>query len=165
MSAPAQTLKSKKGSAPTLRVLHRGKKNGADRSSVRGTLTSIAVVVVLGGAILFGVLLEQVVLAQSAFELSRLRADLAKAESHHEELLLASAKLDNAARIERYARTSLGMVEPSPGNTQYVVADVRTGTSLAEETVNRANARHLGRAGVGVVEPASATGAGYEDSP
>lgn len=164
MSAHAETLRSKKGFSPTLRLLHRGKKSKAKRSSVRGTLTAIAVVVFLGGAILFGVLLEQVALAQTAFELSRLRADLAKAESHHEELLLASARLDNAARIERYARTSLGMVDPAPGSTQYVVADVQTGTSLAEETVNRANARRLGRTG-GAVEPATATGAGYEGSP
>ena len=81
--------------------------------------------------------LEQVILAQSAFELGTLRQDMAAAESLHEELLLESAKLDNAARIERYARQSLGMVEPAPGTVQYVVADVRIGDSLAQTTVRR----------------------------
>ena len=165
MSALARALGSTPKSSPKLRLLKRRSRKSVKKSSVRGTLTTVAVAVVLGGSILFGVLLEQVVLAQSAFELSRLREDLAKAESHHEELLLATAKLDNAARIERYARTSLGMMEPTPGSIQYVVADVRTGTSLAESTVDRARARRLGRTGVGVMEPATAVGSGYEGSP
>jgi cell division protein FtsL len=124
----------------------------------------VGVAVVLGGAIIFAVLLEQVVLAQSAFELGTLRKNMATAESEHEALLLESAKLDNAARIERYARHSLGMVDPAPGSIQYVVADVRTGTPLAETTVRHGSAG-LRAAGVSSMENASAVGADYEGSP
>ncbi|HYI45963.1 MAG TPA: cell division protein FtsL [Actinomycetota bacterium] len=161
MSALAQVLRSKQP-APSLRLLRRNKKD-VRGSSVRGTLTMVGVACVLGGSIIFAVLLEQVVLAQSAFELGTLRQDMAAAESLHEELLLESAKLDNAARIERYARQSLGMVEPAPGTVQYVVADVRTGTSLAQTTVQRGSSGR--KATSSVVGPASAVGAGYGASP
>jgi hypothetical protein len=125
----------------------------------------VVAVVVIGGGILFAVLLEQVILAQSAFELSRIREDLAAAESHHEELLMISAKLDNAARIERYARRSLGMVDPLPGSTQYVVADIRTRSSVTAMTVAGGKTAKLRRAGVESAGQASATGANYGDSP
>ena len=37
---------------------------------------------------------------------------------------MEAAKLDSSARIERYARTTLGMVEPAPSDIQYIVADL-----------------------------------------
>jgi cell division protein FtsL len=121
---------------------------------------TIAVSLILGTAILVGILLEQVILAQSAFELSSLRKSLTIEEARHEELLMEAAKLDNAARIERFARQSLGMAEPAPGHIHYVVADVRTGNALAGSSVGsrpialrRAGATHLGSV--------TASGAGY----
>jgi hypothetical protein len=70
-------------------------------------------------------LLEQVVLAQSAFKLTEIRQDLAVAEENREVLMLEAAKLDSAARIERYAREELGMIDPAPHDVRYIVADIR----------------------------------------
>lgn len=78
------------------------------------------------GALITGVLLEQVVLAQSAFKLQAIDQRLAQAETRQEELLAEMAELESPGRIERYARTSLGMVDPT--SIEYIVARVRTGT-------------------------------------
>ena len=72
--------------------------------------------------VIFGVLLEQVVLAQSAFKLGHIREVTAEAEARHQELLLEATKLGSPGRIERYARTKLGMVDA--GEVSYIVADV-----------------------------------------
>jgi cell division protein FtsL len=72
---------------------------------------------------IFGVLLEQVVLAQSAFELGRVRQEVVAAEAHHQELLLEATKLGSPGRIERYARDRLGMVDSA--KVGYIVAEVR----------------------------------------
>jgi hypothetical protein len=66
----------------------------------------------------------QVILAQSAFHLSDLRDDIQKEEARHEELMLEAARLDSSGRIERYARETLGMVNPDPASVQYIVANV-----------------------------------------
>jgi cell division protein FtsL len=71
----------------------------------------------------FGVLLEQVVLAQSAFELGRVREEVVAAETHHQELLLEATKLGSPGRIERFAREELGMVDST--EVGYIVAEVR----------------------------------------
>lgn len=42
--------------------------------------------------------------------------------------MLEAAKLDSEARIERYAREKLGMVDPEPQNVRYIVADIQSGT-------------------------------------
>lgn len=76
-------------------------------------------------AVVAAILLEQVVLAQSAFHLSDLRRQLQAAEEKHEVLLLQAAQLDSSARIERYARENLGMVDPGPGGVEYIVADIK----------------------------------------
>jgi cell division protein FtsL len=85
-------------------------------------------VVILGGiaalGIVFAVLLEQVVLAQSAFKLARLRADVVAAEARNHQLLLDASKLQNAERIEQYARDQLGMVPARSASAEYIVADV-----------------------------------------
>jgi cell division protein FtsB len=87
---------------------------------------------ILASAIVAAVLLEQVVLAQSAFHLSDLRRDLQAAEEKQEELLLEAAQLDSSARIERYARENLGMVDPIPGGIQYIVADIKQPKKLRD---------------------------------
>jgi cell division protein FtsL len=95
------------------------------RSATR-RLAPLAIVGAIAiAATIFAVLLEQVVLAQSAFDLAGVREGIAKAEARHEELLLEAARLDSSARIERYARDTLGMIDPEPTNVQYIVADVR----------------------------------------
>jgi cell division protein FtsB len=78
--------------------------------------------VILTGAIVFGVLLEQVVLAQTAFRLSRLTADTQTARAQNGELLLKASRLGSPDRIESYARTQLGMIDPH--RVQYIIADV-----------------------------------------
>ena len=92
----------------------------------RGRGTRFAPLVVLGaicvGAVIFAVLLEQVVLAQSAFKLTQVNERLEVARAKHESLLLTAAKLEAPGRIENYARTRLGMVEPTV--VEYIVADV-----------------------------------------
>jgi cell division protein FtsL len=84
---------------------------------------------VIGGAILvlgivFTVLLEQVVLAQSAFKLNGLQKKLVAAEMHHQELLLEVNRLESSDRIERFAREKLGMVDSDPAAADYIYADI-----------------------------------------
>lgn len=110
---------------PELKVVRRRqnpkliKRTGARRLAPFTILAVIAI-----GAIIAAILLEQVVLAQSAFKLTHIRQELAKAEEDREVLMLEAAKLDSAARIERYARENLGMVDPSPNNVRYIVANI-----------------------------------------
>jgi len=63
-----------------------------------------------------------VTLAQSAFMFARIRQETIAAERRNQELLLQMTKLQSPARIEKYARTELGMVEPT--SIDYVIADV-----------------------------------------
>lgn len=84
----------------------------------------------IGGAIVivalvFGILLEQVVLAQSAFQLTETRDRLVAAEERHEAILRASARLDSPARIERFARQEIGMVDADTSSVQYIMADIQ----------------------------------------
>ncbi len=76
--------------------------------------------------IVFGVLLERVMLAQSAFELTRLMRRVEAADERRSELTFEVARRENPGRIERYAREELGMVDPDPAAMQYIVADVAT---------------------------------------
>lgn len=107
------------------------------------------VVMITIGAIVAGVLLEQVVLAQSAFKLSAINKRLAAAEARQEELLAEVAELESPGRIERYAKTHLGMVEPTV--VEYVVADVTIGGD--NKLAQALHAREI-------VEPSSATAIG-----
>jgi cell division protein FtsB len=118
-----------------LSVVECRRKASGKHQERRGRGFVITVSLLLGGAIVMGVLLEQVVLAQSAFELAKLRKDVVAAEATQEELLLQAARLDSATRIERYARRSLGMVDPAPGSVEYIVANVRTGDGLGRTSV------------------------------
>ena len=96
------------------------KRSGSRRSApwmIVGVITVVAIVA--------GVLLEQVILAQSAFKLEAINKRLSAAESRQEELLAEMAQLESPGRIERYARTRLGMTDPT--SVEYIVARVRTG--------------------------------------
>jgi cell division protein FtsL len=81
-----------------------------------------ATIVVLG--VVFAVLLEQVVLAQSAFKLKGIQDELVSAEGRHRELMLEAAKLESSERIERFARDRLGMIKPDVRSVGYIQADV-----------------------------------------
>jgi cell division protein FtsL len=89
-------------------------------------LAPFAIVASIGvGLVVIGVLLVQVVLAQSAFELAKVRQQVVKAESEHQELLLEATRLGSPGRIEKYAMDELDMVKPGPGQTDYIVADIK----------------------------------------
>lgn len=120
---------------PDLKVVQRRKtKKLIKRTGARrmAPFTILASIVIAG--IVSAILLEQVVLAQSAFELQTIRQELTKAEEDREVLMLEAAKLESAARIERYARETLGMVDPPPHSVRYIVADIgltRRGAAMA----------------------------------
>ena len=121
--AERRTEQGKPRLAPGLEVVRRRSKGLIRRSPAR----RLAPAVILGAigvvAVIFAILLEQVVLAQSAFELSRLRAELATVQARHERAMFEASRLESPERIERYARDELGMVEPSV--SEYVIADVK----------------------------------------
>jgi cell division protein FtsL len=118
-------------------------------------LAIVAVVCVLG--IVFGVLLERVMLAQSAFELTRLMERVEAADERRSELTFEVARRENPGRIEQYARTQLGMVDPDPAAIQYIVAEV------AQPRFDAAGGGRL-HARMSGTGPASAAGA-WEESP
>lgn len=95
--------------------------------------------VILAAGVIGGVLLEQVMLAQSAFKLQRIQERLQSAEAERQELLLEAAKLESPGRIEQFARTRIGMIDAPPAQVQYIVANVQTRaqTSPALTTVDR----------------------------
>lgn len=133
---------------PDLKVVTRRRsKRLIKRAGARklAPLTVLAVIAI--GGIIAGVLLEQVVLAQSAFKLTEIRRELTAAEENREVLMLEAAKLDSAARIERYARENLGMVDPMPENIRYIVADIRSGTRTGEMVATSDRLKTPGAAG------------------
>ena len=135
--APREKARSS-AKKPDLKVVHRRKskklikRTGARRLAPFTIMASIAI-----AGVVAAILLEQVVLAQSAFELQKIRVQLTEAEENREVLMLEAAKLDSDARVERYARETLGMVDPAPHSVRYIVADIglnRKGSALAAAT-------------------------------
>lgn len=117
--------------ADSLRLVRRRSRKLIKRKGPRRVAPVAIVAVILTGAIVFGILLEQVVLAQTSFKLARLSAETQKAQAQNGELLLKASRLGSPSRIEHYARTRLGMVDPT--NLQYIVAKLRphTGEAIA----------------------------------
>jgi cell division protein FtsL len=120
-SRPSRSAPS---SPPHLRVVRRKSRKLIVRHSSRRVAPYV-----IGGAILvlgivFTVLLEQVVLAQSAFKLAAVREKLVAAETRHNELMLQKAELESTDRIERFARDQLGMVDSDPVTLNYIYADI-----------------------------------------
>lgn len=143
-----------------LRVVRRRSRRGRiDRSGPGRTATVAALAMIGVVAVVFAVLLEQVVLAQSAFKLADVQRRLAEAEGRHEELLLQAARLGSPDRIERYARDRLGMVAPS--DVRYMVARVRSGSGagLAATAATRPGAARRVAAAVGDVPSRAAEAA------
>lgn len=154
MSARAQQVRAAVRERAALRVV--GEKSPLAKQRRRvAPLAVVAVLCVLG--IVFGVLLERVMLAQSAFELTRLMRQVEAADERRSELTFEVARRENPGRIEQYARTKLGMVDPDPTTMQYIVADVAA-RHLAD---GGRGAFHAGIPGSGA---ASAAGA-WEETP
>ncbi len=128
MSSAQHALHGPGPQAP-LKVVRRRSRRLIKRTSTRRVAPLAILAVILSGAIVFGILLEQVVLAQSAFRLSSLTRETQRAQAKNGELLLEVARLGSPGRIERYARTRLGMVDPS--NVEYIVARVHTAGETA----------------------------------
>lgn len=132
MSAQPSEIKTPKEWRTPLELVKRKGRRLAKRERSTRSAPLVILATICVGAVIFGVLLEQVVLAQSAFKLSQINEQLDAAESKHEELLLNAAMLEAPGRIERYARTRLGMVDPP--HVEYIVANVprRSGRRLAQ---------------------------------
>lgn len=131
---PAGARRAAKKPPPrnSLRVV-RGRTKGLIRRAggrrVAPTVIACAVLVV---ATISVVLIEQVMLAQTAFKVAKMRERIVKAEARHAELVLQAAQLGSSERIERVARRDLGMVAPE--EVHYVVANVKTrGNALAHQ--------------------------------
>ena len=130
MSSVPQTLSGSHRDRP-LQVVRRRSRKLIKRRSTRRVAPLAILAVILSGAIIFGVLLEQVMLAQTAFKLERLTKQTQQAQARNGELLLRSSRLGSPARIESYARTQLGMVDPT--TVQYIIANVhpRAGRTIS----------------------------------
>ena len=122
MSARAQEIRQAVRERAALRVV--GGKNATVLRPRRriSPLAIVALACVLGTIAV--VLVERVMLAQSAFELTSLMKQVEAADERRSELTFEVARRENPGRIEHYARTQLGMVDPDPATIQYIVADV-----------------------------------------
>ncbi|MFN2488224.1 MAG: septum formation initiator family protein [Actinomycetota bacterium] len=151
MSATEEQIPSQASSAPhpALSLIRRRSRSLIKRGSNTRFAPFAVFAAICVAALVSAVLLEQVILAQSAFKLASVRRDIIAAESRNQGLLLEMTKLQSPARIERFARARLGMVDRT--DVEYIVADVgsRDGRSVA---LLRPSAK-LGRAG-----PAAALG-------
>ena len=121
MSARAQEIRQAVRERAALRVVGDKRPALAPRRRVSPFVIA-AVIAVLGTVAL--VLVERVMLAQSAFELTRLMERVEASDERRSELTFEVARRENPGRIERYARTKLGMVDPDPTAIEYIVADV-----------------------------------------
>lgn len=137
MSARAAQLRPSRRAASDIRVIRRSGRTLIKRSGSRRTAPLAILGFITVAAIIAGVLITQVVLAQSAYKLQEINKKLSQAEARQEELLAEMALLESPGRIERYARTNLGMIEPS--NVEYIVAKVKVGSDnrLAEALERR----------------------------
>ncbi len=131
----ATQAKSKQTVAPQtgLSVVRRSRGGLIKRSANRRMAPLGILAILLIGATVATVLLEQVVLAQTGFKRAQLRDRVVVAEARHAELVLRAARLGSPERIERVAITELGMTYPAPSEVKYIVANVRqkSGAKLA----------------------------------
>lgn len=121
-----------------LRIIRRKRLNLIERVGMSRMIPYIIAGAIVTTALVFAVLLAQVVLAQSAFKLAELRKDVVAAETKHEELLLEVAKMESPDRIEAIARNQLGMT--SPHSVEYIVADI---TTKSQKTRSRSGAARM----------------------
>lgn len=127
MSARPSQLRAPRTRAknPGLRLVRRRSRT-LIRRGFSTRFAPMAIVATIGVvAVIVTILLMQVVLAQSAFQLGKIRQDVLEAESRHQELLLEATRLGSPGRIETYAMEELGMVKPKPSEIDYIVANVK----------------------------------------
>jgi cell division protein FtsB len=128
-TAPSRVRRvAKTSKVPHLAVARRQSRPMIKRGTSRRLAPAVIVCAIILAAAVVAVLLSHVVLAQSAFRLDQLRDRTNVALQRHEEFLYKVGRLESPARIERYARQELGMVDPN--RIEYVVADV--GKRIAE---------------------------------
>ena len=149
MTAPAQ-LAVVGEDAVAVRVVRRKKLKLIERAGLSRAIPYLIAGTIAIVAVVFAVLLEQVVLGQSAFKLAELRKQLLAAEAEHEELLLEVAKMESPDRIENYARANLGMTDPS--SIEYIVADIGDGSKGRGSRSGRARLTVPGGLASGVAE-------------
>jgi cell division protein FtsL len=153
-TAPARLRRvPNRSDAARLTVVRRRSRSLIKRGTSRRLAPAVIVCAIILAVAVAAVLLAHVVLAQSAFQLDRLRDRTNAAAQRHEELLYEVGRLESPARIERYARQELGMVDPE--RVEYVVAAV--GQRIAERWASEGEEADITR-------PASAAGLVDEDA-
>lgn len=136
MSVQARARRLEKtGHRPDLELVRRRSRRLIQRQAPRRFAPVAIVVAILVGTAVFGVLLEQVILAQSAFKMARVRDHLSEAEARHQALLLDVTRLESPARLERVAREELGMIQSSA--IGYIAAEVPLRRGLMPATISR----------------------------
>jgi len=109
-------------------VVRRKRRGLIQRSSFRRTTPLVIGGVIMVALLIATVLLEQVLMAQSAFKLGEIRQRTERAEAQQQELVLQVTQLENHERIEAFARSQLGMVETDVVGSEYMVADIELGS-------------------------------------
>ena len=127
---------------------------------IRRSASRRATPVVAGGVILVAllvatVLLEQVLMAQSAFKMDDIRTRIERAESKRQDLMLTVTRLENNERIESYARTRLGMIESDTATSEYMVADIDFGPGFRLAREESGDGTLTGAAAAFVIETAA----------
>ena len=119
-----------------LKVVRRKRRGLIQRGAARRATPLVIGGVILVSLLIATVLLEQVLMAQSAFKLEEIRQRTERAQARNQELVLEVTHLENHHRIEEYARTHLGMIETNSATTEYMVADIAAAgdTRLARQT-------------------------------
>ena len=104
------------------------KRNGKHRLSA---VVLLAGGVILAGAVIFGLVLVNIFLAQSSFRLSDLQGRVAEQEARHRQLRLEVAK---AEAPERIAQTAAELGLQAPGKQEYILgpAAIRAGRQAGD---------------------------------
>ena len=128
--AGAQRKSLSRASQPRtdLRVVRRKRRGLIQRSASRKATPLVVGGVIMVALLIATVLLEQVLMAQSAFKLGEIRERTERAEAKQQELVLQVTQLENKDRIEAFARTQLVMVESNAATSEYMVADIELGS-------------------------------------
>ena len=139
MSAQTSRVAPRRARRPqerNLKVVRRKQRSLIQRGAARRVTPLVFGGVILVALLISTVLLEQVLMAQSAFKLEEIRNQTESAESRQQELILQVTRLEDNSRIEEFARTQLGMIETNHTTSEYMVANiaVKADTRLARAT-------------------------------
>jgi cell division protein FtsL len=135
LPSPAATPRKRPPRQRNLKVVRRRRRGLIQRSPTRRMTPLVLGGVMLVTLLIATVLLEQVLMAQSAFKLEEIRRRTERAETRHQELVLEVTQLENKGRIEQYALNTLGMRATDATTSEYMVADIplTADTRLAQE--------------------------------